>query len=36
MFHKLLDQGQAGDNAGILLRGTQREDVERGQVLAKT
>ena len=35
MFHKLLDQGQAGDNAGILLRGTQREDVERGQVLAK-
>ena len=36
MFHKLLDQGEAGDNAGILLRGTQREDVERGQVLAKT
>ncbi|MDD2871477.1 MAG: elongation factor Tu [Candidatus Gracilibacteria bacterium] len=35
MFHKLLDQGQAGDNAGILLRGTQRDDVERGQVLAK-
>ena len=35
MFHKLLDQGQAGDNAGILLRGVQREDVERGQVLAK-
>ena len=35
MFHKLLDQGQAWDNAGILLRGTQREDVERGQVLAK-
>jgi elongation factor Tu len=35
MFHKLLDEGQAGDNAGILLRGTQREDVERGQVLAK-
>ena len=35
MFHKLLDQGQAGDNAGILLRGLQREDVERGQVLAK-
>ena len=35
MFHKLLDQGQAGDNAGILLRWIQREDVERGQVLAK-
>jgi len=35
MFHKLLDEGQAGDNAGILLRGTQRDDVERGQVLAK-
>jgi elongation factor Tu len=35
MFHKLLDQGQAGDNAGILLRGLEREDVERGQVLAK-
>ncbi len=35
MFHKLLDQGQAWDNAWILLRGTQREDVERGQVLAK-
>jgi len=35
MFHKLLDQGQAGDNAGILLRGLDREDVERGQVLAK-
>jgi len=35
MFHKLLDQGQAGDNAGILLRGIQRDDVERGQVLAK-
>ncbi|MGV8891983.1 MAG: elongation factor Tu [Burkholderiaceae bacterium] len=35
MFHKLLDQGQAGDNVGILLRGTKREDVERGQVLAK-
>ncbi len=35
MFHKLLDQGQAWDNAGILLRGTQRDDVERGQVLAK-
>ncbi len=35
MFRKLLDQGQAGDNAGILLRGTKREEVERGQVLAK-
>ena len=35
MFKKLLDQGQAGDNVGILLRGTKREDVERGQVLAK-
>ncbi|BBO59110.1 elongation factor Tu [Mycoavidus sp. B2-EB] len=35
MFRKLLDQGQAGDNVGILLRGTAREDVERGQVLAK-
>ncbi|MDD3793329.1 MAG: elongation factor Tu [Candidatus Gracilibacteria bacterium] len=35
MFHKLLDQGQAGDNAGLLLRGINREDVERGQVLAK-
>ncbi|MDD3646382.1 MAG: elongation factor Tu [Candidatus Gracilibacteria bacterium] len=35
MFHKLLDQGQAGDNAGILLRGIEREQVERGQVLAK-
>jgi elongation factor Tu len=35
MFHKQLDQGQAGDNAGILLRGVNREDVERGQVLAK-
>ena len=35
MFHKLLDQGQAGDNAGILLRGIERTDVERGQVLAK-
>ena len=34
MFRKLLDQGQAGDNVGILLRGTKREDVERGQVLA--
>ena len=35
MFHKSLDQGQAGDNAGVLVRGTKREDVERGQVLAK-
>jgi elongation factor Tu len=35
MFRKLLDQGQAGDNVGVLLRGTKREDVERGQVLAK-
>jgi elongation factor Tu len=35
MFHKLLDQGQAGDNAGLLLRGIDRTDVERGQVLAK-
>ena len=35
MFLKLLDQGQAGDNVGVLLRGTKREDVERGQVLAK-
>jgi elongation factor Tu len=35
MFRKLLDQGQAGDNVGILLRGLKREDVERGQVLAK-
>jgi elongation factor Tu len=35
MFRKLLDQGQAGDNAGILLRGTKREEVERGMVLAK-
>jgi elongation factor Tu len=34
MFRKLLDQGQAGDNIGALLRGTKREDVERGQVLA--
>ena len=34
MFRKLLDQGQAGDNAGLLLRGTKRDDVERGQVLA--
>jgi elongation factor Tu len=36
MFNKQLDQGQAGDNAGILLRGTRKEDVHRGQVLAKT
>ena len=36
MFNKTLDKGQAGDNAGILLRGTKKEDVERGQVLAKT
>ena len=35
MFSKLLDQGQAGDNVGVLLRGTKREEVERGQVLAK-
>ncbi len=35
MFRKLLDQGEAGDNVGLLLRGTKREDVERGQVLAK-
>ncbi len=35
MFRKLLDQGQAGDNIGVLLRGTRRDDVERGQVLAK-
>src|SRR5262249_58773629 len=35
MFRKLLDQGQAGDNIGALLRGTKREEVERGQVLAK-
>ena len=34
MFRKLLDEGQAGDNVGVLLRGTKREDVERGQVLA--
>jgi elongation factor Tu len=34
MFRKLLDQGQAGDNVGVLLRGTKREDIERGQVLA--
>ena len=35
MFNKSLDQGQAGDNAGLLLRGTKKEEVERGQVLAK-
>nr|MBC8212933.1 elongation factor Tu [Gammaproteobacteria bacterium] len=35
MFRKLLDEGRAGDNVGLLLRGTKREDVERGQVLAK-
>ena len=35
MFRKLLDEGQAGDNVGVLLRGTKREDVERGQVLVK-
>ena len=35
MFRKLLDQGQAGDNVGLLLRGTKRDDVERGQVLCK-
>jgi elongation factor Tu len=35
MFRKLLDQGQAGDNVGILLRGLKRDDIERGQVLAK-
>jgi elongation factor Tu len=35
MFRKILDQGQAGDNVGILLRGTKREEIERGQVLAK-
>jgi len=35
MFRKLLDQGEAGDNIGALLRGTKREEVERGQVLAK-
>jgi elongation factor Tu len=35
MFRKILDQGQAGDNVGVLLRGVKREDVERGQVLAK-
>lgn len=36
MFHKLLDQGEAGDNAGILLRGIEKDQVERGQVLAKS
>src|SRR5690349_16488629 len=35
MFRKLLDQGQAGDNVGVLLRGIERDDIERGQVLAK-
>jgi elongation factor Tu len=35
MFRKLLDQGEAGDNVGVLLRGTKREEVERGQVLCK-
>ena len=35
MFRKILDEGQAGDNIGALLRGTKKEDVERGQVLAK-
>ena len=35
MFRKLLDEGRAGDNVGVLLRGTKREEVERGQVLAK-
>jgi elongation factor Tu len=35
MFNKSLDEGRAGDNAGILLRGTKKEDVERGQVVAK-
>src|SRR5581483_1659277 len=35
MFHKLLDQGEAGDNAGVLLRGIEKDDIERGQVLAK-
>ena len=35
MFHKILDQGQAGDNIGVLLRGTKKEEVERGQVLCK-
>ncbi len=35
MFRKLLDEGRAGDNVGVLLRGTKRDDVERGQVLAQ-
>ena len=35
MFRKLLDEGTAGDNVGVLLRGMEKEDVERGQVLAK-
>jgi len=35
MFRKLLDQGEAGDNVGILLRGTKRDEIERGQVLCK-
>jgi elongation factor Tu len=35
MFRKLLDEGQAGDNIGVLLRGTKRDEVERGQVVAK-
>jgi elongation factor Tu len=35
MFHKLLDRGEAGDNVGVLLRGIKKDDVERGQVLAK-
>ena len=35
MFHKQLERGEAGDNAGLLLRGVEREDIERGQVLAK-
>jgi len=35
MFHKQLDRGEAGDNAGLLLRGVEREDIERGQVLSK-
>ncbi|MDV7413739.1 EF-Tu/IF-2/RF-3 family GTPase, partial [Acinetobacter baumannii] len=35
MFRKLLDEGRAGENCGILLRGTKREEVQRGQVLAK-
>ena len=34
MFRKILDSGEAGDNVGVLLRGTKREEVERGQVLA--